>query len=90
MMGQPGPGNDYGEEDNQEKEDGDGDEDDDDDDKAMYQVSFFILVSRFSFVNFHLRREYNCVTMTQPCQNNSTMPTNATNITTNCSREPPG
>jgi len=40
MMGQPGPGNDYGEEDNQEKEDGDDDEDDNDDDEVMYQVSF--------------------------------------------------
>jgi len=40
MMGQPRPGNDYGEEDNQEKEDGDDDEDDNDDDEVMYQVSF--------------------------------------------------
>ena len=44
-MGPQGPGNDYREEDNQEKEDGDGD--DDDDDEATYQVSFFILVSHF-------------------------------------------
>ena len=49
-MGPPGPGNDYKEEDNQEKEDGDGD--DDDDDEATYQVSFFILVSRFLLLTF--------------------------------------